>query len=84
MEEQYKGCPRGEEGPRGMIYMSMSEAYEFVSKSLGINKEDIPEFDSFDELFNWYHISMNSKKGIDLCIEPIEGTNSHKLTISLK
>lgn len=84
MEEQYKGCPKGEKGPRGMTYMSMSEAYEFVSKSLGIKREDIPEFDSFDELFNWYHDSINSGNGIDVCIEPIDGTNSHRLTISLK
>lgn len=82
--EMYKGCPKGHPGPKGMEYMSMLEAYEFVSKSLGVNREDIPEFDSFGELFNWYHKSINSRNGIDICIEPIEGTNSHRLIISLK
>lgn len=46
--EMYKGCPKGHPGPKGMEYMSMLEAYEFVSKSLGVNREDIPEFDSVD------------------------------------
>ena len=82
--EMYKGCPKGHPGPKGMKYMSMLEAYEFVSKSLGVNREDIPEFDSFEELFSWYHSSMNSKKGFDVCIEHMDGTNSHKLSITWK
>ena len=38
MEEQYKGCPKGEKGPRGMTYMSMSEANDLLEQNYGYPK----------------------------------------------